>query len=129
MLRSQTTLDCGSVQHIIGTKEGRIFFAGHHSLYELIYETAGKFGGTMCDNINHSQSFLNNIFSALSYIYPVEKIRQIAVDDTRNFLFTLGYKSTIQLFDLGSDGLGLEKRKVLSLLDIQVFNFFYSTVI
>ena len=120
MYRFQTALDCCAVQHVIGTKEGRIFFAQQDSLYELTYQTDGKFGETKCDKINHSKSYMANFLPAISFLTTVEEIRQIVVDDTRHFLFTLGDKSTIQLYDLGSDGFGFEKRKVLSLPKLQV---------
>ena len=98
-------------------------------MYELTYQTGGWFRGTKCDKLNHSKGYMANFLPAISFLTTVEEIKQIAVDDTRHFLFTLGDKSTIQLYDLGSDGLGFEKRKIVSLLDIQVFMISYPLVI
>uniref|UniRef100_A0AC35G9Z2 Nucleoporin Nup133/Nup155-like N-terminal domain-containing protein n=1 Tax=Panagrolaimus sp. PS1159 TaxID=55785 RepID=A0AC35G9Z2_9BILA len=107
------------IQNVIGTKEGRIFFAGQDSLYELYYQTGTWFRGPKCDKYNHTKNYISTFIPAISFLSAAEEIRLITVDDTRHILYTLGDKSTIQVFDLGSDGLSLGRKTSCSLLDIQ----------
>uniref|UniRef100_A0A914QMI6 Nucleoporin Nup133/Nup155-like N-terminal domain-containing protein n=1 Tax=Panagrolaimus davidi TaxID=227884 RepID=A0A914QMI6_9BILA len=107
------------IQNVTGTKEGRIFLAGQDSLYELYYQTGTWFRGPKCEKYNHTKNYLSTFIPAISFLSAVEEIRLITVDDTRHILYTLGDKSTIQVYDMDSDGLSLVKKKSCSLLDIQ----------
>lgn len=93
-----------------GTHSGRIFLGGKDGcVYEVIYQAADSWFQRKCRKVNHSSgtlsflvpSFLNATFSG------EDAIAQLAVDNTRNILYTRSEKGTIQVFDLGSDGNGM----------------------
>lgn len=93
-----------------GTHLGRIFLGGKDGcVYEVVYQAADSWFQRKCRKVNHSSgalsflvpSFLNATFSG------EDGIVQLAVDNTRNILYTRSEKGTIQVFDLGSDGKGM----------------------
>lgn len=90
-----------------GTHLGRIFLGGKDGcVNEIVYQAADSWFQRKCRKVNHSSgalsflvpSFLNATFSG------EDAIVQLAVDNTRNILYTRSEKGTIQVFDLGSDG-------------------------
>ncbi|XP_074610935.1 nuclear pore complex protein Nup155-like [Acropora palmata] len=93
-----------------GTHSGRIFLGGKDGcVYEVIYQAADSWFQRKCRKVNHSSgalsflvpSFLNATFSG------EDPIAQLAVDNTRNILFSRSERGTIQVFDLGFDGNGM----------------------
>ncbi|XP_015777308.1 PREDICTED: nuclear pore complex protein Nup155-like [Acropora digitifera] len=94
-----------------GTHSGRIFLGGKDGcVYEVIYQAADSWFQRKCRKVNHSSgalsflvpSFLNATFSG------EDPIAQLAVDNTRNILFSRSERGTIQVFDLGFDGNGMK---------------------
>uniref|UniRef100_A0A914ZDM0 Nucleoporin Nup133/Nup155-like N-terminal domain-containing protein n=1 Tax=Panagrolaimus superbus TaxID=310955 RepID=A0A914ZDM0_9BILA len=88
-------------------------------LFEVLYQTGNWFRGPKCEKQNLSKNYLSSFIPAISFLSNVEEIRLISVDDTRHYLYTLGDKGTIEVYDLGADGLKLERKKSSSLLDIR----------
>ncbi|XP_027852690.1 nuclear pore complex protein Nup155-like [Aphis gossypii] len=98
------------ISKIVGTDKGRIFLASEDgNLFEIDYwKDLGWFSisGRRCKTICHSTSTLSYILpSFLTYsITEPSAIIEIAVDNTRNILYTLAENNSIELYDLGSDG-------------------------
>ncbi|KAM7443523.1 hypothetical protein ABFA07_007737 [Porites harrisoni] len=93
-----------------GTHLGRIFLGGKDGcVYEIVYQAADSWFQRRCRKVNHSSgafsflvpSFLNATFSG------EDPIVQLAVDNTRNILYSRSEKGTIQVFDLCADGKGM----------------------
>ncbi|XP_060869105.1 nuclear pore complex protein Nup155-like isoform X2 [Metopolophium dirhodum] len=96
---------------IVGSNNGRIFLASEDgNLFEIDYwKDLGWFSirnGSRCKKICHSAGSLSYILpSFLTYmITEPSAIIEIAVDNTRHILYTLAENSSIELYDLGSDG-------------------------
>ncbi|KAI9775046.1 MAG: hypothetical protein M1839_001598 [Geoglossum umbratile] len=84
---------------------GRIFFSGRHDhdVYEITYQQEEKWFQSRCGKINHTSkgfSALTPSLGLLSRQNSQEFVVQMAIDDTRNLLYTLSSKSTIRTFHL-----------------------------
>jgi len=94
-----------------GTQSGRIFLGGKDGcVYEVAYQSADSwFPWRNCRKVNHSSGALSFLVpSFLSTTFSGEdSIVQLAVDNTRNTLYSRSEKGTIQVFDLGADGNGM----------------------
>ncbi|KAJ1351276.1 hypothetical protein KIN20_007258 [Parelaphostrongylus tenuis] len=100
----KVTLDNASLNDIASTGDGRIFFTADDKLYEFVYEhNSGWFGGgRKCRIVNKSVTLLSTL---IPFLGPgSEELEQIAVDQSRNILYCLGKNGSIQVFDLGIDG-------------------------
>jgi nuclear pore complex protein Nup155 len=89
------------IKCIEATKNGRIFIAGNDGhLWEIVYQAEeGWFTPRTrktCQTAGFGELILPTWGSA------VETIEQIAIDDSRGLLYTLGSKSTIKTFHLNS---------------------------
>ncbi|GMR48011.1 hypothetical protein PMAYCL1PPCAC_18206, partial [Pristionchus mayeri] len=94
-------LDGQMVKTIVSTESGRIFFTAKDVLYEFEYQEKGWLGRS-CKKVDKSTTLFNTI---ASYIKPVvDGIEEVVVDSTRNIMYALTTKSTIQVFDLGVKG-------------------------
>lgn len=90
---------------IASTDDGRIFLGGHDGcLYEIVYQAEGGWFGRSCRKVNHSTSLLSYVMPSFLNFSELEPIVQIEIDNERHLLYTRSIKSTIQMFDLGSDG-------------------------
>lgn len=90
---------------VSGTEDGRIFLAGNDGcLYEIAYQAEDGWFSRKCRKINHSHSYLSYVTPAFFKFGENEPIVQIEIDNTRNLLFARTDKSTLQLYDLGTDG-------------------------
>ncbi|CAI6369245.1 unnamed protein product [Macrosiphum euphorbiae] len=96
---------------IVGTDNGRIFLASEDgNLFEIDYwKDLGWFSignGRRCKKVCHSTGTLSYILpSFLTYaITEPSAIIEVAVDNTRHILYTLTENSSIEMYDLGSDG-------------------------
>ncbi|XP_015372250.1 PREDICTED: nuclear pore complex protein Nup155-like [Diuraphis noxia] len=96
---------------IVGTDNGRIFLASEDgNLFEIDYwKDLGWFSignGRRCKKVCHSTGTLSYILpSFLTYaITEPSAIIDVAVDNTRHILYTLSENSSIEMYDLGSDG-------------------------
>ncbi|KAL1122609.1 hypothetical protein AAG570_002937 [Ranatra chinensis] len=91
---------------------GRIFMGGKDgSLFEIVYQNEIGWWGQRCKKVNHSKGALSYLLPAFinSAFYEDDAIVQIAVDNSRNILYTLTEKSSIEVFDLGADGLAMAR--------------------
>ncbi|XP_057697653.1 nuclear pore complex protein Nup155-like isoform X3 [Corythoichthys intestinalis] len=89
---------------------GRIFMAGTDGcLYEIAYQAKAGWFSQRCRKINHSKSFQAFLVpSVLQFAFSDDDpIVQIAVDNSRNTLFTRSEKGVLQVYDLGADGHGM----------------------
>ncbi|XP_014679572.1 PREDICTED: nuclear pore complex protein Nup155-like, partial [Priapulus caudatus] len=95
-----------------GTDDGRIFLTARDGcLYELFYQAEDGWFSRKCRKINHSHSRLSLFLPAfINFSFSDEDpLVQIDTDDARHILYTRSEKGTIQVFDLGRDGLGMTK--------------------
>uniref|UniRef100_A0A8C0QQB1 Nucleoporin 155 n=1 Tax=Chelonoidis abingdonii TaxID=106734 RepID=A0A8C0QQB1_CHEAB len=85
---------------ITSTENGRIFLAGKDGcLYEVAYQNF-----TICQSCHLISTILTINFTVLT-----NPIVQIAIDNSRNILYTRSEKGVIQVYDLGQDGQGMTR--------------------
>uniref|UniRef100_A0A452TW27 Nucleoporin 155 n=1 Tax=Ursus maritimus TaxID=29073 RepID=A0A452TW27_URSMA len=97
---------------ITSTDNGRIFLAGKDGcLYEVAYQAEAGWFSQRCRKINHSKSALSFLVpSLLQFTFSEDDpIVQIAIDNSRNILYTRSEKGVIQVYDLGQDGQGMSR--------------------
>uniref|UniRef100_A0A8C6MDC4 Nucleoporin 155 n=1 Tax=Nothobranchius furzeri TaxID=105023 RepID=A0A8C6MDC4_NOTFU len=102
---------------ITSTDLGRIFMAGKDGcLYEIAYQAEAGWLSQRCRKINHSKSSLSFLVpSVLQFSFSEDDpIVQIAIDNTRNILFTRSEKDVLQVYDLGADGQGMSRVATMS---------------
>ncbi|CAB1441661.1 unnamed protein product [Pleuronectes platessa] len=102
---------------ITSTDLGRIFMAGKDGcLYEIAYQAEAGWLSQRCRKINHSKSSLSFLVpSLLQFSFSEDDpIVQIAIDNSRNTLFTRSEKGVLQVYDLGADGQGMCRVATLS---------------
>ncbi|XP_026571593.1 nuclear pore complex protein Nup155 isoform X1 [Pseudonaja textilis] len=95
---------------ITSAENGRIFMAGKDGcLYEVAYQAEAGWFSQRCRKINHSKSTLSFLVpSLLQFTFSEDDpIVQIAIDNSRNILYTRSEKGVIQVYDLGPDGQGM----------------------
>uniref|UniRef100_A0A2K5L4S8 Nucleoporin 155 n=1 Tax=Cercocebus atys TaxID=9531 RepID=A0A2K5L4S8_CERAT len=97
---------------ITSTDNGRIFLAGKDGcLYEVAYQAEAGWFSQRCRKINHSKSSLSFLVpSLLQFTFSEDDpVLQIAIDNSRNILYTRSEKGVIQVYDLGQDGQGMSR--------------------
>ncbi|XP_012873976.1 PREDICTED: nuclear pore complex protein Nup155 [Dipodomys ordii] len=113
---------------ITSTDNGRIFLAGKDGcLYEVAYQVSPKFINTIAfsfffgrswglnSGLGHCPSALQLKVSPLPlepqchFRFSNDPIVQIAIDNSRNILYTRSEKGVIQVYDLGHDGQGMSR--------------------
>ncbi|KAI1240157.1 hypothetical protein IHE44_0011610 [Lamprotornis superbus] len=102
---------------ITSTDNGRIFLAGKDGcLYEVAYQAEAGWFSQRCRKINHSKSALSFLIpSLLQFTFSEDDpIVQIAIDNSRNILYTRSEKGVLQVYDLGQDGQGMTRVTSLS---------------
>lgn len=102
---------------ITSTDLGRIFMAGKDGcLYEIAYQAEAGWLTQRCRKINHSKSALSFLVpSVLQFSFSEDDpIVQIAIDNSRNILFTRSEKGVLQVYDLGVDGQGMSRVATMS---------------
>ncbi|KAK7895656.1 hypothetical protein WMY93_020981 [Mugilogobius chulae] len=102
---------------ITSTDSGRIFMAGKDGcLYEIAYQAEAGWLTQRCRKINHSKSTLSFLVpSVLQFSFSEDDpIVQIAIDNSRNVLFTRSEKGVLQVYDLGADGQGMSRVATMS---------------
>lgn len=106
---------------VTSTAKGRIFLAGKDGcLYEVVYQAEAGWFSPRCRKINHSRSTLSFLIpSVLQFTFSEDDpVVQIAIDNSRNILYTRSDKGVIQVYDLGQDGNGMSRVAALSLNNI-----------
>ncbi|XP_053787958.1 nuclear pore complex protein Nup155 isoform X2 [Vidua chalybeata] len=102
---------------ITSTDNGRIFLAGKDGcLYEVAYQAEAGWFSQRCRKINHSKSALSFLIpSLLQFTFSEDDpVVQIAIDNSRNILYTRSEKGVLQVYDLGPDGQGMTRVTSLS---------------
>lgn len=102
---------------ISSTDVGRIFMAGKDGcLYEIAYQAEAGWLSQRCRKINHSKSSLSFLIpSVLQFSFSEDDpVVQIAIDNSRNTLFTRSEKGVLQVYDLGADGWGMSRVATMS---------------
>uniref|UniRef100_A0A8C5THZ5 Nuclear pore complex protein Nup155 n=1 Tax=Malurus cyaneus samueli TaxID=2593467 RepID=A0A8C5THZ5_9PASS len=102
---------------ITSTDNGRIFLAGKDGcLYEVAYQAEAGWFSQRCRKINHSKSALSFLIpSLLQFTFSEDDpVVQIAIDNSRNILYTRSEKGVLQVYDLGQDGQGMARVTSLS---------------
>ena len=94
-----------SVHVIAGSdRSGRIFFAGRadDDIYELTYQQEEKWFSSRCNKVNHSRKGLDSVIPSLPFSQksPHGSIIQLAVDDTRDIVYSLTSRSTLKAFHM-----------------------------
>ncbi|XP_017679081.1 PREDICTED: nuclear pore complex protein Nup155 [Lepidothrix coronata] len=102
---------------ITSSDNGRIFLAGKDGcLYEVAYQAEAGWFSQRCRKINHSKSVLSFLVpSLLQFTFSEDDpVVQIAIDNSRNILYTRSEKGVLQVYDLGQDGQGMTRVTSLS---------------
>uniref|UniRef100_A0A8C6YMQ4 Nucleoporin 155 n=1 Tax=Nothoprocta perdicaria TaxID=30464 RepID=A0A8C6YMQ4_NOTPE len=106
-----------SMLAVSSTDNGRIFLAGKDGcLYEVAYQAEAGWFSQRCRKINHSKGTLSFLIpSVLQFTFSEDDpVVQIAVDNSRNILYTRSEKGVLQVYDLGQDGQGMTRVTSLS---------------
>jgi nuclear pore complex protein Nup155 len=89
------------IKCIQATKDGRLFIAGGDGhLWEIMYQAEEGWFTSRTRKVCQTAGFGELILPSWGGV--VETIEQIAIDDTRRLLYTLGSKSTIKTYHLNS---------------------------
>lgn len=91
------------VNHIVGTEKGRIFLGGETDtdIYELFYQQEERWFSSRCGKINHRPLEWSSVIPSLGPRQP-EWLTGLAVDDTRNIVYSLSNLSTIRTYHMES---------------------------
>jgi len=107
------TLPCDQLHTscLVGGVGGRIFMGGRDGhLYEFSYQHQEGWWGKKTTKICHTSSNLSWILPGfLGSFAEEDPLVQIIIDSSRNILYTRSEKGTVGVFDLGKDGLGMER--------------------
>lgn len=94
-------------------KTGRIFFGGttENDVYELTYQQEDRWFSSKCAAVCHTRSRIQlalnapiSTFTGGLLTKATEHVEQMAIDDTRDYLYTLSSTSAIRVFHLRADG-------------------------
>ncbi|KAI9578642.1 hypothetical protein GQX74_009216 [Glossina fuscipes] len=100
MIKPIFTLDTDNVAINVlqGSNDGRIFLGGRDgNLYEIAYQAESTWFGKRCEKVNHSQSII-------SYMVPkINPIVHVAIDNSRQSLYVLTEKGSIEAWDMDRD--------------------------
>ncbi|KAJ8408637.1 hypothetical protein AAFF_G00252720 [Aldrovandia affinis] len=102
---------------VTSTELGRIFLAGKDGcLYEIAYQAEAGWFSQRCRKINHSKSSLSFLVpSLLQFSFSEDDpVVQIAIDNSRNILYTRSENGVLQVYDLGADGRGMSRVAAMS---------------
>ncbi|KAK6639409.1 hypothetical protein RUM43_007682 [Polyplax serrata] len=98
---------------ISSSDNGRLFLGGRDgSLFEIEYKAERNWFGKRFSKKNHSSRYLSYLVPSFisSIAYGEDNpIVQISVDNSRNILYTLSEKGSIEVWDLGDSGLEMSK--------------------
>ncbi|KAK4153019.1 Non-repetitive/WGA-negative nucleoporin C-terminal-domain-containing protein [Chaetomidium leptoderma] len=96
------------VSHIVGTASGRIFLGGETDtdIHELFYQQEERWFSSRCGKINHTHQGWSSVVPNLPLAglpfgqRQQEGLTALAVDDTRNLLYSLSNRSTIRTYHM-----------------------------
>ncbi|KAL5281513.1 NUP155 family protein [Megaselia abdita] len=88
-----------------GNYDGRIFLGGQDGfLYEIQYQAESTWFGKRFKKINHSQGVISTIVpNFLKVFSDNDPIIKIEIDNSRNLLYILTEKSSIEVWEIGTD--------------------------
>ncbi|XP_030758957.1 nuclear pore complex protein Nup154 [Sitophilus oryzae] len=96
--------DGNTITTIAATANGRLFVGSKEgSLFEISYQAESGWFGKRCKMINLSTSALSFLVPSFlnAALSEEDSIVQIAIDDSRNIMYTLTEKGSIEVCDLG----------------------------
>ncbi|KAL0269136.1 UNVERIFIED_CONTAM: hypothetical protein PYX00_006963 [Menopon gallinae] len=106
------------IMTVTSSLNGRLFLGGRDgSLFEIEYKAERNWLGKRFCKKNHSSGYLTYLIPSFisSLAYGEENpIVQISVDNSRNILYTLTEKGSIEVWDLGESGLEISKVTTVS---------------
>ena len=108
-------------QNIVGTPDGRIFLAGKDGcLHEVIYSLDQGWFGRRCRRVNLSSSKLNFLLPTMvqNALWEDDPLSQLVLDKKRKILWTASEKGSLSVYDLGTDGQGVNKVSSMSISQI-----------
>lgn len=81
---------------------GRIFFSGSgdNEVYELTYQQEEKWFASRCGKVNHTSPGYTSLVPTIWSKSSQEYVLDMAVDDSRNLLYTLSSESSIRIFHM-----------------------------
>ena len=94
-------------------KTGRIFFGAttENDVYELTYQQEDHWFSSRCAAVCHTRSRIQLALNAPISTFTggllpkaVEHVEQMAIDDSRDYLYTLSSNSAIRVFHMRADG-------------------------
>lgn len=104
---------------VCSEKTGRVFFGSDtdNEVRELRYQAQDSWFASRCSVVNHTQGRLDSFTGALKSFTsgPTEYMTQLAIDDSRDSLYTLSSKSSIRAFHMGTNGSSLDKRAEINI--------------
>ncbi|KAL5600894.1 hypothetical protein BROUX41_005732 [Berkeleyomyces rouxiae] len=114
------------VRLIAGSASGRIFFGGAADIdiYELYYQQEERWFSNRCGKINHTNPGWAAVVTMQTGLFGSkvpEHLTDLAIDDSRNLLYSLSSRSTIRTYHMeGPNKLSkvIEKEKTHCLRDI-----------
>uniref|UniRef100_A0A182W7E4 Uncharacterized protein n=1 Tax=Anopheles minimus TaxID=112268 RepID=A0A182W7E4_9DIPT len=94
-----------AIMCVQGTDDGRIFLGGRDGcLYEVSYQAESNWFGKRCRKINHSQGLMSHLVPGIFKIFTEsDSVEKITVDNSRNLLYVLMSKGSIEAWELGKD--------------------------
>nr|XP_040239495.2 nuclear pore complex protein Nup154 [Anopheles coluzzii] len=109
-----------AIMCVQGTEDGRIFLGGRDGcLYEVAYQAESNWFGKRCRKINHSQGLMSHLVPGIFKIFTeTDSVEKIVVDNTRNLLYVLMSKGSIEAWDIGKDAGSTRRIARLSYKDI-----------
>ncbi|CAH0559339.1 unnamed protein product [Brassicogethes aeneus] len=99
--------DGATISTISGTDSGRLFLGSKEgNLFEISYQAESGWFGKRCKKVNLSTSSLSFLVPSFlnAALSEEDGIAQIAIDNTRNILYILTEKGSIEVCDLGEKG-------------------------
>uniref|UniRef100_A0A182NTM8 Nucleoporin Nup133/Nup155-like N-terminal domain-containing protein n=1 Tax=Anopheles dirus TaxID=7168 RepID=A0A182NTM8_9DIPT len=114
------TTDKVAIMCVQGTDDGRIFLGGRDGcLYEVAYQAESNWFGKRCRKINHSQGLMSHLMPGILKIFTeTDSVEKIVVDNSRNLLYVLMSKGSIEAWDLGKDASSTRRLARLSYKEI-----------
>ena len=102
---------------VIGTSRGRIFMTGRDgSLNELLYQPEDGWFSRKCRKLNHTASRLTTFIPSFLRFQTEDSLDNVVVDEIRNIMYTLSSTNQLTVYDLGVDGMQLERIATISSL-------------
>lgn len=125
-----------AINVVQGSDNGRIFLGGRDGcLYEIAYQAESSWFGKRCKKINHSQGIVSYIVPSFLKVFTVssryktqfifkllhktqfqdnDPITNISIDNSRQLLYVLTEKGSIEAWDMGLDSNSMRRISKIS---------------